>query len=108
MKTAKLVAILDVGFLGAVISVTLFALRGSLQLTFLGILCTVLTIMMYASPLVTMVSFFLIRSYPMRLCLVLFTLKMFKKKSNKKLKGVNFPSETYGIGLPTESFINFI
>ncbi|GKV32016.1 hypothetical protein SLEP1_g40655 [Rubroshorea leprosula] len=51
IKTAKLVALLDVGFVGAVIVVTLFAMHGSnLRLTFVGIVCARLTIGMYASP----------------------------------------------------------
>ncbi|XP_027349538.1 bidirectional sugar transporter SWEET16-like [Abrus precatorius] len=54
VKTALMVAVLDVGFLGTVISVTLFALHGTIQLTFLGMLCSGLTIIMYASPLLAM------------------------------------------------------
>ena len=58
VKTAKLVAVLNVGFLGAVIAVTLLAIHGNTRLTFVGILCAGLTIGMYASPLAAMVSFF--------------------------------------------------
>ncbi|KAL2339792.1 hypothetical protein Fmac_007732 [Flemingia macrophylla] len=54
VKTALSVAILDVGFLGIVISVILFALHGTIQLSVLGILCCGLTIIMYASPLLAM------------------------------------------------------
>ncbi|XP_020211697.1 bidirectional sugar transporter SWEET17 [Cajanus cajan] len=54
VKTALSVAILDVGFLGTVISVILFALHGTIQLTALGMLCSGLTIIMYASPLLVM------------------------------------------------------
>ncbi|GMI79347.1 hypothetical protein HRI_001604000 [Hibiscus trionum] len=54
VKTAKLVAVLDVGFLGAVIAVTLLAIHGNMRLTFVGILCAALTIGMYASPLSAM------------------------------------------------------
>lgn len=54
VKTAQLVGILDVGFLAAVISVTLFVLHGTIQLTFLGISCSGLTIIMYGSPLLAM------------------------------------------------------
>lgn len=57
VKTAKLVAILDVGFLGAVIAVTLLAFHGTMRLTFVGIICAGLTIGMYASPLSVIVSF---------------------------------------------------
>ncbi|KAG2694735.1 hypothetical protein I3760_08G159000 [Carya illinoinensis] len=52
--TGKLVAILNVGFLGLVIAVTLLAMHGSLRLTFVGILCAALTIGMYAAPLSAM------------------------------------------------------
>ncbi|KAJ9180284.1 hypothetical protein P3X46_008551 [Hevea brasiliensis] len=54
VKTAKWVALLDVGFLGAVITVTLLAVHGNLRLTFVGILCAALTIGMYAAPLSAM------------------------------------------------------
>ncbi|KAK9016940.1 hypothetical protein V6N11_079432 [Hibiscus sabdariffa] len=54
VKTAKLVAVLDVGVLGAVIAVTLLAIHGNMRLTFVGILCAALTIGMYASPLSAM------------------------------------------------------
>jgi len=55
VRTATLVAGLNVGFLGLVIAVTLLALHGSLRLTFVGILCAGLTVGMYASPLSAMV-----------------------------------------------------
>ncbi|XP_062084855.1 bidirectional sugar transporter SWEET17-like [Humulus lupulus] len=54
VKTGKLFAILDVGFFGSVIVLTLFAIREELKLTFVGILCSALTIAMYASPLTVM------------------------------------------------------
>lgn len=54
---AKLVAILNVGFLGVVIVVALLAIHGNLRITFVGILCAALTIGMYAAPLSAMVSF---------------------------------------------------
>ena len=54
---AKFVAILNVGFLGAVIMVALLAIHGNLRITFVGILCAALTIGMYAAPLSAMVSF---------------------------------------------------
>ncbi|CAL5330171.1 unnamed protein product [Camellia sinensis] len=54
VKSMKLVAIFDVGFLGAVIAVTLLAIHGSLRFTFVGILCAALTIGMYAAPLAVM------------------------------------------------------
>ncbi|XP_018806193.1 bidirectional sugar transporter SWEET16-like [Juglans regia] len=54
VQTGTLVAIFNVGFLGLVIAVTLLAMHGSLRLTFVGILCVVLTIGMYAAPLSAM------------------------------------------------------
>ncbi|KAI8028636.1 Bidirectional sugar transporter SWEET16 [Camellia lanceoleosa] len=54
VKSMKLVAIFDVGFLGAVIAVTLLAIHGSLRFTVVGILCAALTIGMYAAPLAVM------------------------------------------------------
>ncbi|CAL5380636.1 unnamed protein product [Camellia sinensis] len=54
VKSMKLVAILDVGFLGVVIAVTMLTVHGSLRLTFVGILCAALTIGMYAAPLAVM------------------------------------------------------
>ncbi|KAA8545190.1 hypothetical protein F0562_019921 [Nyssa sinensis] len=54
VKSMKLVAILNVGFLGLVIAVTLLAIHGSLRLTIVGVLCAALTIGMYASPLSVM------------------------------------------------------
>ncbi|XWS42365.1 hypothetical protein CRYUN_Cryun16bG0008300 [Craigia yunnanensis] len=54
VKTAKFVAVLNVGFLGAVIAVTVLAIHGKTRLTFVGILCAGLTIGMYASPLSAM------------------------------------------------------
>ncbi|PKI49770.1 bidirectional sugar transporter SWEET16-like [Punica granatum] len=54
IKSMKLAALLNIGFLGSVIAVTLLALHGNLRLTFVGILCACLTIGMYASPLAVM------------------------------------------------------
>ncbi|KAK8542383.1 hypothetical protein V6N13_137043 [Hibiscus sabdariffa] len=54
VKTANLVAVLDVVVLGAVIAVTLLAIHGTKRLMFVGILCTGLTIGMYAAPLSVM------------------------------------------------------
>ncbi|XP_027158604.1 bidirectional sugar transporter SWEET16-like [Coffea eugenioides] len=54
VKSLKLVAIVDVGFFGVVVAVTLLALHGSLRLTVVGLLCTGMTIGMYASPLSVM------------------------------------------------------
>ncbi|KAK0600518.1 hypothetical protein LWI29_015788 [Acer saccharum] len=55
IKTAKLAAILDVGFLGTVFAITLLAMHKlSLRLTFIGIICAGLTIGVYASPLLVM------------------------------------------------------
>ena len=55
VKTAKLLALLNVGFLGLVIAVTFLAVPGRIRLTVVGILCAGLTIGMYASPLSVMV-----------------------------------------------------
>ncbi|XP_072975993.1 bidirectional sugar transporter SWEET16-like isoform X1 [Typha angustifolia] len=54
VKMAKLVAVVDVGFLGMVVLVTLLALHGSVRLLAVGSLCAVLTVGMYASPLAAM------------------------------------------------------
>lgn len=55
MKMAMLVGAMDVCFLGIVVLVTVFALHGPIQLAFLGMLCTALTVVMYASPLLALV-----------------------------------------------------
>ncbi|KAK3197977.1 hypothetical protein Dsin_021392 [Dipteronia sinensis] len=55
IKTAKLAVILDVGFLGTVLAITLLAMHKlSLRLAFIGIICGVLGIGVYASPLLAM------------------------------------------------------
>ncbi|PPE01949.1 hypothetical protein GOBAR_DD01025 [Gossypium barbadense] len=54
VKAAKLVGVVNVGVLGTVTAVTLFAVHKNTRLTFVGILCTALTIGMYASPLSAM------------------------------------------------------
>lgn len=51
-----MVATLNFGFVGSVIAISLLAIPGSVRLTVVGILCAVLTIGMYASPLSAMVS----------------------------------------------------
>lgn len=51
----KLVGLIDVGFLGIVVAVTLIALHGTMRLTLVGILCSALTVGMYAAPLAIMV-----------------------------------------------------
>lgn len=51
----KLVAILNVGLLGAVILITLLAIHGRLRLLVIGFMCAGLTLGMYASPMVAMV-----------------------------------------------------
>ncbi|KAK3418642.1 hypothetical protein EUGRSUZ_H04550 [Eucalyptus grandis] len=55
IQLMKLVALLDVGFPGVVVAVTLLAIHGNMRLTVVGILCAALTIGMYASPLAVMV-----------------------------------------------------
>ncbi|MBA0751961.1 hypothetical protein Gogos_000844, partial [Gossypium gossypioides] len=54
VKAAKLVGVVNVGVLGTVTAVALFAVHKNTRLTFVGILCTALTIGMYASPLSAM------------------------------------------------------
>ncbi|XP_075477986.1 bidirectional sugar transporter SWEET16-like [Primulina tabacum] len=54
VKYVKLVATINIGFLGAVTLVTQLALHGSLRITLIGILCAGLTIAMYAAPLSVM------------------------------------------------------
>lgn len=54
IKSMKLVAAVNVAFLGAVILVTLVAVRGGVRITLVGILCAGLTIGMYAAPLSAM------------------------------------------------------
>lgn len=51
IQSMKLVAIINIAFLGVVIAITLLALHGSTRLTLVGILCAGLNIGMYASPL---------------------------------------------------------
>lgn len=51
VKTARLIGMVNVGFLGSVIALTLLAIREEIKLTFVGILCAAFTIGMYASPL---------------------------------------------------------
>ncbi|KAF8401442.1 hypothetical protein HHK36_012381 [Tetracentron sinense] len=53
-KTAILVGILDVGFLGAVILVTRLSMHGDLRIDVTGFICAALNIVMYGSPLVAM------------------------------------------------------
>ena len=52
----KLVLAVNVGFLAAVVVVTLAALHGGARLLAVGVLCAALTIGMYAAPLGAMVS----------------------------------------------------
>lgn len=58
----KMVAILDICFLGVVIGVTLLALPGKMRLTLVGIICAGLTIVMYAAPLASMRTVIKMRS----------------------------------------------
>ncbi|OAY44022.1 bidirectional sugar transporter SWEET16 [Manihot esculenta] len=51
VKAAKLVALLNVGFLGAVIAVTLLAMHGKLRITFVGLICVGMATIVYGSPL---------------------------------------------------------
>ncbi|KAK6915619.1 SWEET sugar transporter [Dillenia turbinata] len=56
VKMLKLVLLLDVIFLGAVIVVTLLVIPKDLRLTIVGVLCAILTLGMYASPLSVMTT----------------------------------------------------
>ncbi|XP_047329057.1 bidirectional sugar transporter SWEET16-like [Impatiens glandulifera] len=53
-KSLKLVGALNVAFMGSVIAVTLFAFHGNLRVTFVGFLCSAMTIGMYAAPMTVM------------------------------------------------------
>uniref|UniRef100_A0A1D1YY47 Bidirectional sugar transporter SWEET n=1 Tax=Anthurium amnicola TaxID=1678845 RepID=A0A1D1YY47_9ARAE len=55
VKTARLVALLNVGFLGAVILVTRLAIHGNMRLLVVGSMCSALTVGMYASAMAAMV-----------------------------------------------------
>lgn len=55
MKSLVLVGILNIGIPGPVIAATLIAFHGTARHTFIGILCAVVTIAMYAAPLSVMV-----------------------------------------------------
>ena len=58
IKTTYMVAILNVTFPLLVIAISLLAIHGrSMQLTFVGISSAGISIVMYASPLSSMVSF---------------------------------------------------
>nr|WME85014.1 transporter SWEET16 [Impatiens uliginosa] len=54
LKSLKLVGVLNVVFMGSVIAVTFFAFHGNLRKTFVGFLCSALTIGMYAAPMTVM------------------------------------------------------
>ncbi|KAM7478332.1 hypothetical protein LguiA_026545 [Lonicera macranthoides] len=54
IKSLKLAGLLNIGFFGAVIIITLLAFHGGVKLTFVGVICAGLTIGMYASPLSAM------------------------------------------------------
>ncbi|XP_068662757.1 bidirectional sugar transporter SWEET16-like [Aristolochia californica] len=54
IKTLKLFLAMDIGFLGAVVAITLLALHGSQQIVVVGFLCAGLTLGMYGSPMAAM------------------------------------------------------
>ncbi|XP_074274169.1 bidirectional sugar transporter SWEET16-like [Silene latifolia] len=54
IKSLIALGVLNIGFVGAVIAVTLLAIHGSLPITVVGFVCATLTIFMYASPLTAM------------------------------------------------------
>nr|GLL37339.1 bidirectional sugar transporter SWEET16-like isoform X2 [Ipomoea trifida] len=55
IQSLKMVGIIDVAFFGAVVAITLLALHGNTRLMPVGLLCTGLTIGMYASHFYEMV-----------------------------------------------------
>ncbi|XP_042516765.1 bidirectional sugar transporter SWEET16-like [Macadamia integrifolia] len=54
VKSMKLVAVLNVGFFGLVVGLSLLVIHGGLRLTVVGTICAGLTLGMYASPLAVM------------------------------------------------------
>ncbi|KAK6913757.1 hypothetical protein RJ641_021078 [Dillenia turbinata] len=55
-KTATLVGILNVGFVGVTIGVTLLALEGDARVDAIGYICAALSVLTYGSPLAALVS----------------------------------------------------
>ncbi|KAF7063347.1 hypothetical protein CFC21_069873, partial [Triticum aestivum] len=52
VKTAKLVAVLDIGFFGVVFAATTFAIGGlDMKIMVIGLICACLSVFMYGSPL---------------------------------------------------------
>ncbi|KAE8010259.1 hypothetical protein FH972_006644 [Carpinus fangiana] len=88
VKTAKLVGILNVGFFGLVIAVTLLALHGSVRLTFVGILCAALTVGMYASPLSAMLILYAVYKNKSNIISTKSTEKMEEESSAHLVKGI--------------------
>jgi solute carrier family 50 protein (sugar transporter) len=59
VKTAKLVAILDIGFFGFVFAATTFAIAGlDMKITIIGLICACFNVFMYGSPLAAVVNSF--------------------------------------------------
>nr|QEM23334.1 bidirectional sugar transporter SWEET17 [Paeonia suffruticosa] len=54
VRTMKIAGFLNVGFFGLVIAIALLAIHGKMQITFVGVICSGLTVGMYASPLSAM------------------------------------------------------
>lgn len=54
-KTAILFGVINVGFLGAAVSITYLVLQGDVRIDAIGILSSALNVVMYASPLSAMV-----------------------------------------------------
>lgn len=55
VKIGKMISALNMAFLGSVIALTQLAIIPQKKIAFVGIVCSVLSIMMYASPLSAMV-----------------------------------------------------
>jgi solute carrier family 50 (sugar transporter) len=64
VKTAKLAAALDIGGFGVVFAATTFAISEfELRIMVIGMICACLNVLMYGSPLASMVSFFSSHAY---------------------------------------------
>lgn len=59
VKTTKLVTALDIGGFGVVFAATTFTIRElDLRIKVIGMICACLNVLMYGSPLASMVKFF--------------------------------------------------
>jgi hypothetical protein len=76
VKTAKLVAVLDIGFFGIVFTATTFAIDGlDMKIMIIGLICACLSVFMYGSPLTAVVRWSQTHrqiGYHILFCLVLY------------------------------------